>query len=232
MWQFSRGVDGISEAAVALSTPVVSGNVSFYNENPDGAVYPTPVIGMVGLIEDLSHITPAYFRQESDLIYLVGETKPEIGGSEFLKEYYNRVTGDCPTIDLEEERSIQQGLLEVIRQGLIQSAHDVSDGGLAVTLAEACILNRDNPFGAVVNLEIDGFRPEWFLFSESQSRFIISIRPQDKLNIENAFQKQAIPITFLGKVKGQELKINDWIQIDLKALDDIYFNTLNKMMTI
>lgn len=227
---FREAVAGMGEACRALETPVTGGNVSFYNESSDSAVYPTPTIGMVGLVEDLAHITGAYFREEGDLIYLAGETKAEIGGSEFLKEYYGLVTGDIPSLDLELERKTQQTVLAAIRRGWIRSAHDVSDGGLVAALAECCIINREKPLGAVIKLDFGAMRPEWFLFSESQSRFLISIKPAHQKHVEGFFYKQGLRLTHLGAAGGERLKINKVIDLPLEKLSEIYFETIGRMM--
>jgi phosphoribosylformylglycinamidine synthase len=227
---FREAVAGMGEACRVFDTPVTGGNVSFYNESPESAVYPTPTIGMVGLIEDLAHITPAYFRQEGDLIYLIGETRAEIGGSEFLKEYYRKVTGDIPSLDLELEHQSHRALLEVIRSGWLQSAHDLSDGGLTAALAESCIINRENPLGAEVQIDFKNMRPEWFLFSESQSRFLISVKADHRADVEAFFSKQSPALTYLGKVRGKSLKINDLLDLSLAQLCGIYFNTIEKIM--
>jgi phosphoribosylformylglycinamidine synthase II len=229
-YMFREAVAGMGDACRVLNTPVTGGNVSFYNESPDSAVYPTPVIGMVGLVGDLAHLTTAYFRDEGDLVYLLGETRAEIGGSEFLKEYYGKVTGECPDIDLQTELHIQQSLLEAIRQGWIKSAHDLSDGGLAVALAESCIINRDRPIGVSINLTGLNMRVEWFLFSESQSRILISVSPEKAKSLEDYFRDKNIPIQIVGKVGGSSLKINDWINISVEELIRIYYHTLDRIM--
>ena len=227
---FREAVAGMGDACRVFDTPVTGGNVSLYNETPDSAVYPTPTIGMVGLIEDISHITPAYFRQEGDLIYLVGETKPEIGGSEFLKEYYDLITGDCPTLDLALAHKTNQIVLKAIRSGLVQSAHDLADGGLAVALAESCIINQEQPLGATVKIDFSDIRPEWVLFSESQSRFLISIRESHQKDFESLFENQELSITYLGRVSGNFLRINSVIELPLSQLNEIYFETIGKIM--
>jgi phosphoribosylformylglycinamidine synthase II len=229
---FKEAVAGMGEACRVLNTPVTGGNVSFYNESPNSAVYPTPVIGMVGLIEDIKHVTQAYFKQEGHLIYLIGDTKPEIGGSEFLKEYYGIVSGDCPSLDLVIEKNTQQTLLTAIRKGWIESAHDLSDGGLAVALAECCIINKSNPIGAQISIPDIQMRPEWFLFSESQSRIVISVKSENKKHVENQFANQSIPIALIGKTGGKYFKINDWISVSLKDLNEIYYQTIPKQIEL
>ncbi len=227
---FREAVAGMGEACRAFDTPVTGGNVSFYNESPESAVYPTPTIGMVGLIEDLHHITRAHFQQEGDLIYLIGNTGADIGGSEFLKEYHGMVTGDCPALDLEVERRTHRTMLEAIRRGLVRSCHDLSDGGLAVALAECCIMDREHPLGAVVEIDPGDLRPEWFLFSESQSRFLISAAPEHRAALEAHFAAADLPCRLLGRVGGDRLRITPRIEVPLSQLDDLYYHTLERRM--
>jgi len=229
-YMFREAVAGMGDACRALDTPVTGGNVSFYNESPESSVYPTPVIGMVGLIEDLSYMTPAYFRNEHDIIFLVGHTAPEIGGSEFLKEYYGQIGGDCPQIDLAIERKIQQAVLSAIRNHWVNSAHDISDGGLIVALAECCIMNPEAPLGARIEFQLPDMRPEWFLFSESQSRFILSVHMKHAHKVFNFFDKQDILIRKIGEVGGDQLTVSNYFTIPLSTLSDIYYQTLPRKM--
>ncbi|MBN2366654.1 MAG: phosphoribosylformylglycinamidine synthase subunit PurL [Calditrichaeota bacterium] len=229
-YMFREAVAGMGEACRVLNTPVTGGNVSFYNESPESAVYPTPVIGMVGLIENINHITAASFKKSGDTIYLIGKTLPEIGGSEFLKEYYSLVTGDCPALDLALEKKIQAKVLETIRNGWINSAHDISDGGLAVALAECCILNRNKKIGAVIELPSPSMRREWFLFSESQSRIIISVSDERREAVEKIFLEANIPMHRAGTTGGEKLVINDWLDLSLDELNRIYYETLRNKM--
>ncbi len=140
------------------------------------------------------------------------------------------VTGDCPSLDLSREKQLQETVLELIRRGWVQSAHDVSDGGLAVALAESCLIDFENPRGARVQLQANGLRPEWLLFSESQSRVVISIRPKDQSDVEQFLQDQQIPFTLLGTVGGERFRINDWIDLPLEELRDIYYHTIERLM--
>jgi phosphoribosylformylglycinamidine synthase subunit PurL len=222
----------MGEACKAFNTPVTGGNVSFYNESPDSAVYPTPVIGMVGLIEDISYMRRAYFQDEGDLIYLIGQTKAEIGGSEFIKEYCGLVTGDCPSIDLELERKTQQAVLHAIRRGWVKSAHDLADGGLATALAECCIMNEDKRIGATIQLTQNNQLPEYLLFSESQSRFVLSAAPQFRDQLEKHFRGQSIEVSFLGKTGGNSFKINHWIDLQLETLNRAYYRAIPEAMTL
>ncbi|MDO7269370.1 phosphoribosylformylglycinamidine synthase subunit PurL [Shouchella clausii] len=177
-WQLEKSTDGLSEACRELGTPVIGGNVSLYNERSGGAVYPTPVIGMVGLVEDVAHITTQSFKNAGDLIYVIGETKAEFGGSELQKMLVGELSGKAPEIDLAVEKARQQQLLSAIKQGLVQSAHDVAEGGLAVSLAEKMM---ECPFGAEVSLSLSAAE----LFAESQSRFIVTVKPSDQQRFEN-----------------------------------------------
>ncbi|MED5078445.1 phosphoribosylformylglycinamidine synthase subunit PurL [Geobacillus stearothermophilus] len=191
-WQLEKAVDGMSEACRALGTPVVSGNVSLYNETNGVAVYPTPVVGMVGLIEDLSHITTQLFKQVGDLIYVIGEAKPEFGGSELQKWLEGRIFGKAPEIDLEVEASRQRQLLAAIRAGVVASAHDVAEGGLAVALAE-CLMGALG-LGAKVTVGGDLVSE---LFGETQSRFVVSVKKEH----QEAFE-QLVEAKRIGEVTG------------------------------
>lgn len=179
-WQFEKAVDGMSEACRTLGTPVIGGNVSLYNETNGTAVYPTPVVGMVGLVENLKHVTTQHFKNAGDLIYLLGDTKDEFGGSELQKLVYGRIFGKSPELDLEVEASLQAQILAAIKNGLVASAHDVAEGGVAVALAESVI--GSNGIGAAVELEGPVVSA---LFSESQSRFILSVKPENQIEFES-----------------------------------------------
>ncbi|MCK1994172.1 phosphoribosylformylglycinamidine synthase subunit PurL [Peribacillus muralis] len=174
-WQLEKAADGMSEACRSLSTPVIGGNVSLYNETNGEAIYPTPVVGMVGLVSDLQHITTQSFKNESDLIYVVGEAKVEFGGSELQKMLHGKIFGRAPELDLTIEQKRQQQILAAIKAGLVASAHDLSEGGLAVALAES--LFGANKLGAKVNISGELVSE---LFSETQSRFLLSIKPENK----------------------------------------------------
>lgn len=178
-WQFEKAVDGMSEACRTLSTPVIGGNVSLYNETNGTAVYPTPVVGMVGLVENLKHVTTQHFKNAGDLIYLLGDTKDEFGGSELQKLVHGQIFGKAPELDLQVEASYQAQILTAIRKGVVASAHDVAEGGVAVALAESVIGSKG--LGAEVKLEGNVVSA---LFSESQSRFLLSIAPDDQIEIE------------------------------------------------
>jgi phosphoribosylformylglycinamidine synthase len=185
-WQLEKAVDGISAACRAFDLPVVSGNVSLYNETKGEAIYPTAIIGMVGLVEDLKDVTTVEFKNPGDLIYLLGETKDEFGGSELQKMLEGRIFGKAPELDLDLEKKHQGQVLKAIRQGLVQSAQDLSEGGLAVAMAE-CLVGGD--LGAEIGL---GGNLVSQLFSESQSRFLLTVKPEHQAEFERLVDAQLI----------------------------------------
>jgi phosphoribosylformylglycinamidine synthase len=208
-WHFRNCIEGISDACRSFNIAVVSGNVSFYNESPKGAIYPTPTIGMVGVIDDIKNICSQHFKNKGDIIILLGRTKEELGASEYLKVIHNLVKGDAPQLDLELEQSVQQTALEAIRKGLVESAHDCSEGGLAVCLAECCMAGEDN-IGARISLK-DDIRKDVVLFGESQSRIVISCKRKNLSKIEAIAKKNRTPFSVIGKTGGNilEITIND-----------------------
>ncbi|HAM80980.1 phosphoribosylformylglycinamidine synthase subunit PurL [Ornithinibacillus bavariensis] len=187
-WQMEKSVEGMSKACETLGTPVISGNVSLYNQSKGKAIFPTPIVGMVGLFESLEHITPSFFQEAGDVIYLIGETKPEFGGSELQNILEGTYQGKAPAIDLEVEAKRQTQLLDAIHKGLIVSAHDLSEGGLGVALAES--LFADDALGASIQIRGD---ETVALFSETQSRFLISVKKENKDAVEKVLT-DAIPI--------------------------------------
>lgn len=228
-WTFKKAIEGMGEACRFFNTPVTGGNVSFYNESPEAAVYPTPVIGMVGLIEKTENVTTGEFKKEGDLIYLLGEDYEEIGGSEYLKEIHGLVTGEIPKIDLQTEKDLYNLLLELIDARLINSAHDISDGGILVTLAESCIINHEKMIGAKVNIHIKT-REDFTFFSESQSRILVSVSPENKEKFEKIASHSFTPFTCLGETGGKSLIINDQYEFKLDLLAGIYYDSIRKKM--
>ncbi len=231
-WTFTEAVAGMGEACRVFDTPVTGGNVSFYNERPNTAVYPTPVIGMIGLIEDLKYVTTSNFKNKNDLIYVLGTDYEEMGGSEYLKIIHNLVTGNSPEINLAKEKALQKLLLSLIHQELIVSAHDISEGGIATALAECCITNDSKMIGAEVSIPTLT-REDFSLFSESQSRVVVSIKEKDKQKFENYCKQQSeTKYTFLGKTVSKNLTINTKYNFDLNRLKDIYFNSISDKMNV
>jgi phosphoribosylformylglycinamidine synthase len=229
-WQFAQAIAGMGEACRHFDTPVTGGNVSFYNESPETAVYPTPTIGMVGLVEDLKHITTSYFKDEGDVICLLGEDKEELGGSEYAKVIHNKVAGESPTINLDEEKKLQDTLLNLIRKGLIKSAHDISEGGIVSALSECCIINQEKQIGCEVEIPIKS-RNDFSLFSESQSRIIISVSQEKLLELEPELKLASVKFIKLGLVTGSSLKLKNLFDVSVNELSDIYYNTIPGIMS-
>jgi phosphoribosylformylglycinamidine synthase len=173
-WQFKNCVEGIRDACRFFNIAVVSGNVSFYIESPKSAINPTPTIGMIGIINDINKTCAQNFKQEGDAIVLLGCCREELGASEYLQEIHNLTKGDAPQLDLKLEQVVQKTALKAIEKDLVNSAHDCSEGGLAVALAECCISNKDKMIGANINKLNYGMRLDALLFGESQSRIILS----------------------------------------------------------
>lgn len=215
-WTFAEAIRGMSAACIALETPVTGGNVSFYNESPKAAVWPTPVIGMLGLIEDASRVSNQFFKQSGDLIALLGEPCCSTGASQYLQTMHGLVSGQVPRIDLEKEKRLIDLILQLQEKGLINSAHDVSEGGLLVAVAESCF--GTDPLGVELDFEL-GCRPSCEYFGESGGRIVISIN-QDKQNeIEALCALHDTPVTLLGVVSDSgAFKVNDHIDLPVHIL--------------
>jgi phosphoribosylformylglycinamidine synthase len=226
---FAEAVAGMGEACRAFGTPVTGGNVSFYNEDPERAVFPTPTIGMLGIVDDVTHITTQWFKNNADLIYLVGENREELGGSEYLSTIFRKTTGPVPELDLQFEKQVQDTVLEAIQEDIIKSAHDCADGGLAVALAECCISNREKMIGASINLD-DDIRADCLLFGETQSRIIVSVNPADGEKLVDIFIKNGVPISAIGRVGGDSLVINNQINLSLIKMSGAYYNSLPQIL--
>jgi len=206
-WQMKQAVTGLAEACRAFNTPVVGGNVSLYNENPKGAVDPTPVVGMVGVIDKKEWITRPWFQQKGDVILLLGENKEELGGSEYVKEVFGLKVGNAPEIDLETEKKLHDFTLEVIHLGLVQSAHDCADGGLLISVTESCFAPQKN-WGVLLNLPAPKSRIDALLFGESQSRIVLSAQPEKAKEILVLAKEKGIPAAEIGTVTDQNFKVS------------------------
>jgi phosphoribosylformylglycinamidine synthase len=206
MWQFAEAVRGMSDACRAFGTPVTGGNVSFYNETLGTPIFPTPIVGMVGLLEEIGHATTQWFKAAGDAIYLLGETREELGGSEYLKQVHGLETGRPPRLDLDRERAVQAACLAGIRAGLVRSAHDASDGGLAVALAECCLTAGAAGLGATARIP-GALRPDALLFGESASRILVSVRPADAGRLAALAAEHGAPCARLGEVGGEALRL-------------------------
>ncbi|HSJ63227.1 MAG TPA: phosphoribosylformylglycinamidine synthase subunit PurL [Gemmatimonadaceae bacterium] len=232
--QFREAVAGMGEACEAFGAPVTGGNVSFYNENPDGAVYPTPVVGMVGLVESLSHVTTSGFRQDDDAIVLLGEPTDELGGSEYLAHIHGIVAGAPPRCDLARERAVIDALLDAIRAGDVRSAHDCSDGGLAVALAESAIGDRSRMVGADIDLSAFAALPlRALLFGEAQARIVVSTPVPAR--VLAAAERHGVPAARIGtvRVESGELRFTVGDRLfaaSLRRLGEAYHNTIPAIM--
>lgn len=235
-WVFHQAVNGLSEACRALKTPVTGGNVSLYNESPKGAIYPTPTVGIVGLLDNMDNRVPSHFQQEGDIIFLAGETYNEIGGSHYLMLEHGLQKGLPPRLDLKKEVSLHEFILEAAGTKTLASCHDLSEGGLAVAVAE-CSLNSKNSIGADINHTdfIGGegrkeLRQDALYFGESQSRMLISVRPENKEVIIRQAQKHGVPIYQIGKVTGNQIVIGDKIQISVNEAKEVFQSAIPRRM--
>jgi phosphoribosylformylglycinamidine synthase len=202
--QFEAAVRGISDACRALDVPVVSGNVSFYNETDGRAIPPTPTVGMVGLLDDVDRRVRMPFRAAGDPIAVLGETRDELGGSEFLRTVRGRDEGPCPEVDLAAERRLIDLLVHLAGEGRLASAHDVSDGGLATALAEC---SMKSGLGATIGLET-GVRASSLLFGESTGRALVSFEPGNEAAVRASAGQRGVPFALIGKVAGGRLTIS------------------------
>src|SRR6266496_1636508 len=250
-WQLREAVQGVAEACRAFGTPITGGNVSLYNESPTGVVDPTPTIGMVGLIDDEKHVTTQWFKEAGDVIILVGQIGNELRGSSYLKVCHGLKIGPPPHVDLAHEIKVQNAVRDLIREGLVKSAHDCSEGGLAVAVAECCF-HPEKLFGAEIDCSRrpagDATRAQetlqrsashseaaTILFSESQSRIVVSVAPADLEKTMSTLHETGIPFEQLGKVGAEELCIrvndetlrwpitdlyNDWWNAIRRAVED------------
>ncbi|MHB8417761.1 MAG: phosphoribosylformylglycinamidine synthase subunit PurL [Myxococcales bacterium] len=210
MWQLAEAVRGLGDACRSLGVPVVSGNVSLYNETDGKAIQPTPAVAVVGLVEDCRKTAVAWFRAAGDRIALLGEPwrgEPELGGSE-LAASHGLVRGRPPRLDLDCEKAVQQACRALVRAGLLRSAHDCSEGGLAVALAECCVMGPEaQRLGASIELSLDGRRADLALFSEEPSRIVVSYDPTREQEVREGARAAGAPFLPLGTVGGDELSI-------------------------
>ena len=227
-WQLRECVEGVAETCRAFGTPVIGGNVSLYNESPAGVVDPTPTVAMVGLIADERHITTQFFKNAGDAIILVGSIGDELGGSRFLKVCHNRKEGLPPRLHIEQEIAVQNAVRTVVQAGLVASAHDCSEGGIAVALAECCF-NPDGLLGAAIELPGSG-RTDVLLFNESQSRIVISVAANNASDLLRNLEAAGVPATRVGSVESnRQLQIRtakqtfDW---PVDQLHDGWFNAI------
>ncbi len=218
MWQFAQGCEGIKEACSELNTPVVSGNVSLYNETNGVSVFPTPAIAMVGLNDDQDKVLPSSFQEEGSHIVLVGETKGEFGGSLYIKELYGETVGTLPTFDYKQELALWELVIEANKQGLLKSAKDVNLGGIAIALSKMAAVSGK---GVVAGVKLEKSRD---IFDESQSRAILEVSKDNLDAVVAMAEKLGLKADIIGKVGGDVVKVND-VELPLEKVKDLYFNT-------
>ncbi len=215
-WELWTSANGIAKACTTLNTPVISGNVSLYNETNGEAIYPTPMIGMVGLVKDLDHVTTSEFKQAGDKIFVIGETEADFNGSELQKMQLGRIEGELFDFDIDKEKMIQDKVLQAIREGLIQSENDCSEGGLAAALMESAF---GNELGLSATLDM----PSEWLFSESPSRFVLSVRPENAEAVKEVFGQDAVEIGEVKDTRIAEIRTQtEELTIDVKELKDLW----------
>jgi phosphoribosylformylglycinamidine synthase len=207
-WQLRESVEGLAEGCRAFNTPVTGGNVSLYNESPAGAIDPTPTVGMVGIIADERHVTSSHFKTAGDAIILVGDIGDELGASHFLKIIHGQKIGPVPRLDFAREIAVHDAVRALIQSRLVKSAHDCSEGGLAVALAESCLSNPVKQLGATIDFGDTGLRADQLLFNESQGRIVISVPGTHVGAVLMLLELRGIPARKIGTVGGDLLKIS------------------------
>jgi phosphoribosylformylglycinamidine synthase subunit PurL len=231
-WQLREAVEGLAEACRRFGTPVTGGNVSLYNQNPSGAIDPTPTVGMVGIIREERWITRQHFRDEADVIYLIGPVGQEMGASQYLSIVHGQKECLPPRLSYDLELGVQAVVLELIHRGLVKSAHDCSEGGLGVALAECC-MSGERKIGALTRFGPGPHRLDQILFNESQSRVIISVRPEDALAAEAVCAAAKIPFGRLGEVGGSELVVSteqQTLRWDVAQLREAWYFSIERLM--
>ncbi len=244
-YQLKESVRGLAEGCRAFNAPVTGGNCSLYNQSPNGPIDPTPTVSMVGIIEKKEHITTQWFKDEGDVIILLGDVADKndailgLGGSAYLQRIHGKKTGTPPRCDLVKEKTLHETLLGLIHSGLVKSAHDCSEGGLAVTIAESCIsqnVARETPrlIGAQIDLtEFKDIRLDALLFGESQSRVVISVKPLDAAKVIERAKIMGASATKIGTVGGSDLKVKtaaNEFSAPLAELHDLWWNSIHRLM--
>lgn len=228
---FREAVEGLAEACREMETPVTGGNVSLYNESFGVAIWPTPMVGMVGKLDDYRAHATMDFKHEGDIIAILGETKDELGGSQYLATCHNVTGGTVPEVNFELERTVEAAILRLIREGYVKSAHDCSEGGLAACLAESCIAGG---LGCVVNLS-DTLEPAASLFSETQSRIVFTLDPDDADAVSDILDEMGVPYDGLGRVAGNDIVISDehgelLVDLPVAEVADVYDHSIERLL--
>ncbi len=223
MWQFAQSCEGIKDACRELITPVIGGNVSLYNETNGVGVFPTPSIAMVGVNDDANKVLPSSIQKEGNLIFILGETKSEFGGSLYMKKMYDKVAGIHPEVDFEKELKLWNTVIEANKQDLLVAAKDVNVGGIAVSLAKMAVVGNK---GVEVNVKLANSKD---IFSETLSRALVEVKAENKESFIAIAKENGIACEEIGSVKGNTISIND-ISISLETASDIYFNKFKKVI--
>jgi phosphoribosylformylglycinamidine synthase len=235
MWQFAEAVRGLSDACRALATPVVSGNVSLYNETEGQGIFPTPTVGMVGLVEPVERTCTSAFRQAGDVVLLAGPIGAgEVGGSEYLSTQFGKEAGRPPALDLALEKKVHELVRRAIREGLLSSAHDCAEGGLAVALAECCMMADEKAgaaqLGAALRVPF-GARKDFILFGESASRVVVSCPPESLPRLGALAREVGAPLVQLGAVGGDRLEIQGALSVPVAELSAAWRGGIPAVLT-
>jgi len=234
MWQFKESIEGMCEACRALATPVVSGNVSFYNETMGKGIFPTPTVAMVGVIKDFSLAVTQFFKKDGDTIYLLepDNVEEELGGSLYLKEIHGIIKGMPPAVELAFEKKLHSFLVEGAKRFLFESCHDISEGGIAVALAECAFSHGENPVGCTVENPYPDMRPDGSLFGEAQGRVIISVDPLKEGDFCLFCEKEKLSPRRIGKTGGEKLKIGEFIDLFLEEAFLIWKHSFEEKLSL
>jgi phosphoribosylformylglycinamidine synthase len=225
MWQFAEAVRGLAEGCVALSTPITGGNVSFYNQTAEQAINPTPIVGVLGLIDDVTRRTPIAFATEGETLVLLGDTRAELGGSEWAWVAHHHLGGLPPQVDFAAEKQLGEILVAASRDGMLSAAHDLSDGGLAQALVESCL---QGGMGARIVLPEDADPFVW-LFSESAARAVVALPRSEELRFMEMCEARGFPATRIGVVDGDSLEVQDVFDVPLAELRAAWEGTLPRL---
>ncbi len=229
MWQFAEAVRGLSDACRAMGIPVVSGNVSLYNDTDGKSVFPTPGCAIVGLLPDVSKAVSMTFKNDGDVVAILGASKGQLGGSEWL-HMNGQTAGLPPRLDVDAELGLHKSLRALVRGSVIVSAHDCSEGGLGVALAECCIGDEASMKGAKVSLELGTVAPHAFLFGEDASRAVVSFAPGQRAEVERVCKEHNVPLAVVGSVGGVSLEIVGQLNVELKLLSKAWRGAIPKLM--
>jgi phosphoribosylformylglycinamidine synthase len=223
MWQFAQACAGIKEACAKLNTPVVSGNVSLYNETNGVSVYPTPSIGMVGVLKDASKLLSCEFKDVGNSVYLVGDTASEFGGSLYLKVMCEKIGGTMPKVNLEKELTLWNLIISANEKGLLRGAKDLSLGGLAVALAKCVALGERGFKGE------SGFEQSVMMFAESLSRVIVEVKPEHNSSFEVLAGQMGMNVSKIGVVTEKDLILDD-VNVTSETLKELYFKSFKEII--